>query len=51
MTNTRHKLPLVPAKAGTQSGICRMCGLKNWLPAFAGMSGVFDDSGDTDARA
>jgi hypothetical protein len=29
--------PLVPAKAGTQSQRRR----KNWIPAFAGMSGVW----------
>jgi hypothetical protein len=28
--------PLVPAEAGTQ------CLAKNWIPAFAGMSGIWD---------
>jgi hypothetical protein len=30
-------LPLVPAQAGTQSLV-----RKNWIPAFAGMSGQMD---------
>jgi hypothetical protein len=30
------KIPLVPAKAGTQGREKR----KSWIPAFAGMSGV-----------
>jgi len=31
-----HLIPLVPAKAGTQG--------QNWMPAFAGMSGVLCQS-------
>ena len=45
--------PLIPAKAGTQflrepecvgQGVCELVGTdrpKHWVPAFAGMSGVF----------
>ena len=47
MTNMRLKLPnnpLIPAKAGTQPvQAVRLGGhRKNWIPAFAGMSGEFE---------
>jgi hypothetical protein len=44
MTHKVPQLPLIPANAGTQiqprhSGLNSKGGARNWVPAFAGMSG------------
>jgi len=45
MTARPHKIPLIPAKAGTQVflgwiGQAQRLQEKAWVPAFAGMSGL-----------